>query len=88
MRTQIVTISADNMVLFGIIKEWSSEEEKWKNYVERFNFYFPANDLTNKNKKRAILLSVVGAKNYGVLLITGQMNNRMKIYVSYSPCAQ
>ncbi len=46
----------------------------WSNYQERFEFFFEANNVTNENKKRAILLAQLGAQAYEVLrsLLTPQ----------------
>ena len=55
------------MALLGTVKEWDSAEEDWTHYIERVKFFFAANDVSTEGKKRAILLSVVGAKHYAVL---------------------
>ena len=55
------------MALLGALNEWNSSEEEWSNYIERVHFYFEANDIADESKKRAILLSVVGPRNYSVL---------------------
>ena len=57
----------DKMALLGTVKEWDSVEEDWTHYIERVKFFFTANDVSMEGKKRAILLSVVGAKHYAVL---------------------
>ena len=45
----------------GTISKFDHEVEDWKTYVKRVNLYM-ANDITNSGKKRAVLLSVCGAK--------------------------
>ena len=55
------------MTLLGTVKEWDSAEEDWTHYIERVKFFFVANDVSTEGKKRAIPLSVVGAKHYAVL---------------------
>ena len=55
------------MALLGTVKEWDSAEEDWTHYIERVKFFFSANDVSMEGKKRAILLSIVGAKHYVVL---------------------
>ena len=55
------------MALLGTVKEWDCAEEIWTYYIERVKFFFAANDVSTEGKKRAILLSVVGAKHYAVL---------------------
>ena len=51
----------------GVIGEFDSTQEDWRTYVERVNLYLIANDVTEAAKKKAILLSVCGAKNYHIL---------------------
>ena len=55
------------MALLGTVKEWDSAEDDWTHYIKRVKFFFAANDVSTESKKRAILLSVVGAKHYAVL---------------------
>ncbi len=49
------------------MREFSASSESWVEYVERLEQYFIANDIADANKKRAILLSVVGASTYHLL---------------------
>ena len=49
---------------YGSIGEFDSTQEDWKTYVERVNLYLTANNVTDRAKKRAVLLSVCGAKTY------------------------
>ena len=51
---------------FGKVEEFSSEND-WTEYTERLEQYFLANDVVDGAKKRAILLSSVGSKTYGLL---------------------
>ena len=46
---------------FGKIDEYN-ESEDWRNYVERFNHFFEANEITDDAKQRSIFLVSVGAK--------------------------
>ena len=48
----------------GSVGEFDNTEEDWETYVERVDLYFTANGITDAAKKRAILLSVCGAKTY------------------------
>lgn len=57
------------MALLGTIGEWNSAEEEWSHYIERVKFFFTANDVLNEGKKRAIFLSVIGAKK--IMLFSG-----------------
>ena len=46
------------------------EGEDWDDYVERMDQYFIANDVDDadgKGKKRAVFLSVIGSKTYGLI---------------------
>ena len=54
---------------FGKIKEYDlySSESKWDEYVERLRLYFVANDVTDNDKQRAILLTCCGSKLYSLI---------------------
>ena len=47
------------MASFGKIEQFTPGED-WPEYVERLQFYFSAHDITDDDKKKAILLSVCG----------------------------
>ncbi len=51
----------------GAIGEYESENEEWTSYAERLDNYFLANDVETEAKKRAVLLSVCGAKTYQLI---------------------
>ena len=55
------------MAKHGSISEYKSEVEEWPAYTERLQHYFAANDVTNGDKKWAILLSVCGPQAYGLI---------------------
>ena len=61
---QLATRVNDMAARHGAISEFDHEAEDWKTYVERVNLYLMANDITYRNKKRAVLLSVCGARTY------------------------
>ena len=42
---------------YGKLNEYDSNKEPWKNYVERLQFYFTANGITEAGVQKAILLS-------------------------------
>ncbi len=44
-----------------------AEKEEWSPYAERLNNYSLANDVDASDKKRAILLSVCGARTYQLI---------------------
>ena len=52
---------------FGQVNEFDPQVDDWTHYVERLDYYFVTNDITNAKKKRAVLLSVVGATTYRLL---------------------
>jgi len=52
------------MVTHGNIGEFDHQKEDWTTYSERLAEYFTANDVGEAAKKRAILLSVVGASTH------------------------
>ena len=53
--------------VFGKVDEFDGSKEEWTQYVERLEHFFVANDITDAGKKRAVLLSVVGASTYALL---------------------
>ena len=48
------------------LKEYNNDDD-WLQYVERLEFYFEAQDITDGGKKRATLLSVCGAQTYKLI---------------------
>ena len=44
----------------GRVDEFDADKEEWTQYVERLEHFFVANSITTAEKKRAILLSVIG----------------------------
>jgi len=55
------------MATHGNIGEFDHQKEDWTAYSERLVEYFTANDVGETVKKRAILLSVVGASTYQLI---------------------
>ena len=53
--------------LLGKAEEFDSAKEEWSQYVERLGYFFVANGITAADKKRAVLLAVVGPATYTVL---------------------
>lgn len=45
----------------------NQETDDWQQYVERLEFYFVANKITDAGQKRAIFLSACGGKVYAML---------------------
>ena len=52
---------------FGKLKEYEKDKEDGVCYIERIMLFFEANETQEDNKKRAILLSSVGAETYRVI---------------------
>ena len=48
----------------GKVEEFNSDKESWESYCERIELYFAANEVTEADTKRAILLTVCGAETY------------------------
>ena len=54
-------------VAFGKVNGFNPSQDEWPLYVERLEHVFVANGITDGAKKRAVLLSVIGASNYKLL---------------------
>ena len=52
---------------FGKIGEFDEKQEEWTQYVERLDHFYAANEIDNADKKRAILLTVIGPTAYKLL---------------------
>ena len=59
------------MATYGKIEEFDRDTDTWELYIERLNFYFEANRISNEDEgltlHRAILLSSVGRKSYKLM---------------------
>ena len=53
--------------LHGNIKEFNSTVENITDYIDRIQFYFEANSVTEDTKKRAVLLTVIGPQQFRLL---------------------
>ena len=51
----------------GRVDEFVSSRDDWPQYVERLEYFFVANGITDAGKKRAVLLSVIGTATYKTL---------------------
>ena len=51
----------------GHIEEFDGTKGDWPLYVERLEHFFAANGISDGEKKRAVLLSVIGAATYKIL---------------------
>ena len=55
------------VAVHGSIGPFDSSSEDWTSYTERLQQYFIANDVADKDKKRALLLSNCGPQTYQLL---------------------
>ena len=54
--------------MFGKLEEFDMATSKdWIQYIERMEFYFQANKITEGDTKRAILISTMGEKVYKLM---------------------
>ena len=51
----------------GRVEEFDGDRDYWPQYVERLEHFFVANGIEGAEKKRAVLLSVIGAAMYKTL---------------------
>ena len=51
----------------GKMGEFCEENEDWSQYVERVEFFFTANGIEGEERKRAVLLTVMGPAAFGLL---------------------
>ena len=65
--TASVAAIAAPVALQGVIGTFDPAQEEWCEYTERLTHYFVASDITSEDKKRAILLTVVGPSAYRLL---------------------
>ena len=59
----------------GKIIEFDASKEDWKNFVEKLIIFFATNDVTDNNKKRAVLLSSCGSAPYKMFRSLSQPSN-------------
>ena len=51
----------------GSLAAFDSTTEEWTEYIERLEFYFAANGITDAAKQRAVLLSCCGPLTFRLL---------------------
>ena len=51
----------------GRVDEFDGTRDDWLQYVERLEFFFSANGVDDADKKRSVLLTVIGAATYKTL---------------------
>lgn len=61
----------------GKIGDFVPEKENWVEYEERLEYFLEANGITDAAKKKAILITSIGASNYTLLRsITGGVSDK------------
>ena len=55
------------MSLLGSLEKFDLRTDNWLEYVERIEQYFIANAIDTDEKKRGILLTVIGSETYNLL---------------------
>ena len=66
----------------GRVDEFDGTKDDWLEYVERLEYFFAANGIADADKKRAVLLTVIGAATYKTLRnIVSPMKPGEKSYV-------
>lgn len=65
--TENINTSPDVMARIGKLTEFETEKQTWVDYIEQVEFYLEANNIISDAKKRATLLTAIGAKNYAII---------------------
>ena len=60
-------VSAGPLGLYGVVATFDPNKDDWCEYIERLEHYFSANDIASPAKRRAILLTAVGASTYRLI---------------------
>ena len=55
------------MATHGKMLAFDSSKESWTAYSERLDFYFKANKITAADSQKAVFVTVIGARTYGLL---------------------
>uniref|UniRef100_A0A8C5QT05 Gypsy retrotransposon integrase-like protein 1 n=2 Tax=Leptobrachium leishanense TaxID=445787 RepID=A0A8C5QT05_9ANUR len=53
--------------LVGTVSPFDCELQSWDEYIEVLDYFFQANEITDAGKRKAVLLSGVGASTYSLL---------------------
>ena len=68
------------VLVYGAISEFIYEAESFNEWIERLEQWFIANDITLAAKKRALLLSNIGARGYKLVRSLSQNEPTSKTY--------
>ena len=55
------------VTLIGSVGEFEPAQEDWAQYAERLGHFMAANGITGHERRRAVLLTTIGAKAYKLL---------------------
>lgn len=69
-------------------EEFKGDQESWDAYVERFEFYCVAENITDDAIKKAQLLSKIGPKNYNLLRNLVQPRKLSNGEIKYADCVK
>ena len=53
--------------IIGSVNEFNETTDSWQSYVERIEHFFTANGIDSVERRKAVLLSCVGARTYKLL---------------------
>ncbi|KAJ8049023.1 hypothetical protein HOLleu_01569 [Holothuria leucospilota] len=53
--------------MIGTQQQYNSDIETWTEYIERMEHFFDANEISENEKRKAVLLSSVGPKTYKLM---------------------
>uniref|UniRef100_A0A1X7VEA8 Uncharacterized protein n=1 Tax=Amphimedon queenslandica TaxID=400682 RepID=A0A1X7VEA8_AMPQE len=69
------------MATHGKMSAFDLAKETWTIYMERLQFYFLANGITEEDKMKAVLLTVCGAPSYQ--LVRGLLQQQTPLNASF-----
>uniref|UniRef100_A0A1X7SFB5 Uncharacterized protein n=1 Tax=Amphimedon queenslandica TaxID=400682 RepID=A0A1X7SFB5_AMPQE len=55
------------MATHGKMSAFDGSKESWTSYSERLDFYFKANKITAAESQKAVFITVIGPRTYGLL---------------------
>lgn len=53
--------------VIGMVTTFDKATQSWEEYSEMLDFFFEANDITEPERRKAVLLSGIGASTYSLL---------------------
>ena len=64
------------MATHGKMSPFDATKDSWASYIERLEFYFKANGITDGDVQKAIFITVIGARTYELLKSLLQPNHK------------